>query len=148
MISIQLDTTDLENFRFAYSPTIELALSFKLLNDPTRWGMFMPWVDEALRALNGSDIPYMRALISDVHYMADFVTQAPSKPQTTFDEAMAAIRNTPPELIRQHIECIIGEGDENAIHHHFLAYPAEAVECLIAEMTLYWERTLMRHWPR
>jgi DNA-binding transcriptional ArsR family regulator len=148
MISIQLDSTDLENFRFAYSPMIELVSSFKLLHDPSRWGMFMPWVDDAMRALDGIDLPYMYAAIQASPYIADFVTQTPQRSDITFNEAIAEIRNTPAELIRNHIECIIEEGVENEIHHHFLAYPADAVECLIAEMTLYWERVLAQHWPR
>src|SRR5262245_3036425 len=118
MISIQLDTTDLENFRFAYSPMIELVTSFKLLHEPSRWGMFMPWVDEALRALDGIDLPYMHAVIVASPHIADFVTQTPTRSDITFDEALSDIRKTPAELVRSHLEYIIEDGDENEIHHH------------------------------
>lgn len=148
MISIQLDTTDLESFRFAYSPMIELVSSFKFLTKPGSRGMFNPWVEETLRALDGIELPYMRAVILSRYYIADFVTPTPTKPQMTLSDEIAQVRNTPAELIRKHVELVIEASEESEIRRHFLAYPHEAVECLIEEMLLYWNRALAHHWPR
>jgi DNA-binding HxlR family transcriptional regulator len=148
MITIQLDTTDLESFRFAYSPMIELVSSFKLLNNPDRYGIFGAWVDKALRALNGIDLPYMQAVILNHHYIADFVTQTPTKPRMTLEEEFALVRSTPPGLVRRDLEIVIEASEESEIRRHFQMYPYDAVECLLAEMELYWNRVLAHHWPR
>jgi DNA-binding HxlR family transcriptional regulator len=148
MITIQLDTTDLESFRFAYSPMIELVSSFKLLHNPDRYGIFGAWVDEALRALDGLDLPYMQAVILNHYYIADFVTQTPTKPRMTLDEEFELIRSTPPELVRRDLDIVIEASEESEIRHHFQMVPHDAVECLLAEMELYWNRVLAHHWPR
>src|SRR5215207_3513204 len=142
MITIQLDTIDLESFRFSYSPMIELVSSFKALNNPEHYGLFGAWLDEAQQALNGIEFPYLQAVALQKYYIADFVTQTPIKPRMTLDEEFALVRNTPPDLIRKHVNTVIETSEESEIRRHYLMYPQDAVDCLLAEMELYWDRVL------
>jgi DNA-binding HxlR family transcriptional regulator len=148
MITIQLDTIDLESFRFSYSPMIELVSSFKALNNPEHYGLFGAWLDEAQQALNGIEFPYLQAVALQKYYIADFVTQTPIKPRMTLDEEFALVRNTPPDLIRKHVNTVIETSEESEIRRHYLMCPQDAVDCLLAEMELYWDRVLAHHWPR
>jgi DNA-binding transcriptional ArsR family regulator len=88
----------------------------------------------------------MDAVILMQHYIADFVTPTPTTTRHTFEEALATLRETPPDIIRDNVQKLNLYEDESEIRQHFLAYPHEALECLIEELRLYWTRALAHHW--
>src|SRR5262245_28685608 len=125
MISIQLQSGDLENIRFAFSPLLEASMSFHLLLRPDRHTLILPWVEEAQRALNGLEFPYMTAALEG-HYMADFATPTPTTTQTSFEDEVAHMWDTPDDVIRRNIETVIAYSGETEIRRHFLVNPHDA----------------------
>ena len=147
MISLEVQSQDLANLRFAFSPLVELSMSYKQYRSGNL-GMLAPWADEVSRALHGVELPYMDAVILAQHYVADFVTPTPNTNEFDIERDIARLRTTPVEVIRKNIEYIIIIDGETPARRHFMALPYEALECLIAELRLYWSLALAHHWPR
>lgn len=134
--------------RFGFSPLLELSISYQILQNPHWWGPQRQWAEEALRALNGVELPMMDAVIPPNHYIADFVTPAPSTVRTDLFADLDDLRATPLEQIRADIYECITVGGESAARRFFLKEPRRAIELLIAELQLYWARALDPYWPR
>jgi DNA-binding transcriptional ArsR family regulator len=147
MISLEVQPQDLANVRFAYSPLVELAASYKELRSGYL-GPLQAWGDEARRSLADTALPHMDAMILAHSYMADFLTPTPTTNETDIEREFDRMRRTPVSVIRQNVENTIMVAGESPIRRQFLAYPYESMECLIEEMRLYWSRTLAYHWPR
>jgi hypothetical protein len=149
MISIQLQSGDLENIRFAFSPLLEVSMSYcALYKGGTHYSVIPAWAEEARRALYGLEFPYMTAAILGKHYMADFVTPTPSSTQASFEDDMARMWDTPDDIIRRNMEVVIAHSEETEIRRHFLVNPHDALDCLMAELRLYRGLTLKHHWPQ
>lgn len=147
MITIQLDKTDLESLRFAYSPLIETVMSYRLLHKPNAPAAFLPWIEEARRALHGVDLPFMSAATLSRGYIADFLTPTPIGTRMTIDEELVRLRQMPPEYVYKNMQTVIEASEETEVRRYFLAYPHDALQCLAQEIELYWERVMARHWP-
>nr|PZN51604.1 MAG: hypothetical protein DIU68_16175 [Chloroflexota bacterium] len=147
MISIELQPTDLANIRFAYSPLVELSMSYKRLRADGA-SLFPRWADEVRHALHDTPLPYMDALILPRDYVADFITPTPTRREVEIEEEFARVRETPHETIRKNVRTLIALDGESPERLHFLAHPDEALDRLLDEMRLYWNRTLAAYWPR
>lgn len=149
MIAINLTPADIMKMRFAFSPVLEASISFHMLVKrhpyPTQ---YLPWIDEALRALNDVELPYMNALIGAHSYVPDFLTPTPTAPGVDFDEDLKRICATPTKIIQEHIQFLIDLEGENDMLQHALVYPRQTVDALIDELRTYWDRTLAHHWSR
>lgn len=148
MISIQLNHEDLNHIRFAYSPLMEVSMSFWVLYDPCDGTHFADWIAETRRALAGIELPYMQATVLFKHFIADFMTLPPASPASTFEDEIERLRAVPPGLIRKNIEYIVYRVGQNVYLDHYLTHPHEAVEHLIQEIRVYWERAIAPHWQR
>ena len=149
MIAINLTPTDVMQMRFAFSPVLEASISFHMLHKrhphPTQ---YLSWIDEALRALHDVELPYMHALIGACSYVPDFLTPTPTAPGVDFEEDLKRISVTPTPIIQEHLQFLIELEGENEMLQKALAHPRETVDALIAELRIYWERTLAHHWSR
>ncbi|MDX2138447.1 MAG: hypothetical protein SF123_10165 [Chloroflexota bacterium] len=147
-ITIELQPKDLEQIRFAYSPLIETVLSFLMLHrkPPDLRSISPRWGDEAERALNGVQFPYMDALMPPNGYIADFITPTPTEPQADMDAVLAEVRATPEAVVRKYVQYVIDTHEDSEIRQHYLVYPQDALYCLTEELRLYWQRTLAHHW--
>src|SRR5262245_61164434 len=100
MISLQLETADFENIRFAFSPLMDAVTSYRILRDhPAHHPAYHPWMEEASRALYGIDFPYMDAVVLERHYIADFATPTPISTRATFEDELERMRQVPTEVI-------------------------------------------------
>jgi len=149
MVVITIDVTpnDLANMRFGYSPMMELMSSYRLLYKPERQGQYHRWVDEARIAIDDVDLPYLHTLATIPYYIPDFLTATPATTITDIEEELGRLRSVPLEIIRKNISYALELAGDNEILLHFMAYPREAMECLIDELRIYWQRTLIHHWP-
>lgn len=146
MIAIPMTSSDLAAIRFAYSPLMELVISYKVLRKPCVQQPYQQWVDEAHEALRGVELPYMDAVILP-GYIVDFLTPPPLTTERDIEAEFERVRNTPEDLIRQNVLTAIQFSEElTSIRQFFLDFPCESVECLIEELRLYWRRTLAHHW--
>lgn len=148
MITLDLTPNDLARTRFGYSQLGELFASFNVLRDRSLHHEYQAWVDETLPNLFGVEFPYMRAIISPYGYPLDFVTLTPANQHRAFEDEIEELRTVPADAIRKDIQAVIAWGVETEAHRHFLAYPHEALECLINELHFYWNHSLADYWLR
>lgn len=148
MISIQLNHEDLTGVRFAYSPLIEVGMSLWIRYTPHKSQYFADWIQKISAALRDVQLPYTDATILSEQFIADFVTPPPIGPFATFEEEIERLRRTPAHVIRKNIEFITQYREKNQYHEQYLNNPAEAIEHLIDELRLYWERTIAPDWQR
>jgi DNA-binding transcriptional ArsR family regulator len=153
-IKIHVTSDDLLETRFAYSPLVELSSSYHVLVTPDFHSLYRRWVDEALRALHGIDLPFMEALIPphspqvEHNYIPDFLTPTPTFVQLSLEYELQQMMDLPEEVIHASIHRLIDSAGESHLRRYFLAYTREAMYCLVEELRLYWRRTLEPHWSR
>jgi DNA-binding transcriptional ArsR family regulator len=112
MIRIELGVEDLANTRFGISPLAETVFSLWALTDPSRHTLHLPW----LRAARGHTDPHDGRLLHSLvgpsrippdfrgnpsRPVPDFLTPRPTKFVARFDEELAAVRATPPAIVRR-----------------------------------------------
>ena len=148
-VKIHVTSDVLKETRFAYSPLVELSSSYHILVSPKYHGLYQQWVDEARRALHGLELPFLDALFPpDAHYLPDFLTPTPAVVQLNLEHDLQQLIDLPVEVIHASIHRLIDDYGETELRQYFLAYPREAIACLVEEMRLYWRRTLEHHWNR
>jgi len=147
VITIDVTPTDLANIRFGYSPLMELISSYRVLYKPEKQGQYLRWVDEAKQAIHNIDLPYLHAMATIPYYIPDFLTATSTTTITNIEDEFARLRQTPPEVVRKNITYAIEHSGESEMLNFFMAYPQDALECLIEEIRIYWQRTLAHHWP-
>jgi hypothetical protein len=148
MIRIHLTPDDLVNMRFAYRPVIELAFSYRVLINPEHQWPHRRWVEEAQRALYGIELPYLDALVPRRGFLPDFLTPTPLTNRMDIESDLEEVLATPDAVIRQQVRWLIPDVGETDTRRFYLAHPREAVQCLVEDMRLYWQRTLAESWSR
>jgi DNA-binding transcriptional ArsR family regulator len=139
---------DLNQFRLAFSPLIELSISYSMYKNGKFHGLYREWVAEVNNALHDIHYPMLDALVGDGKYIPDFLTPTPVYVETDIEVGFAEIANTPPHLVQEHIQALIDKYGMNEIRHYALVNPQAALEQVIVEMRDYWQRTMAHHWTR
>lgn len=147
LITIGVTANDLANMRFGYTPLMELLDSYRLLYKPRLQGQYHRWVEEAHQAISDVDLPYLHTMATVPFYIPDFLTPTPETTIADLEEEITRLRSVPLEVIRKNVSYALELAGENEILLQFMAYPREAMECLIDELRIYWQRTLAHHWP-
>ncbi len=145
MIKIHLQAEDLARMRLAYSPLLELAMSFKVAQIPSWQSGYQNWLQSAEENLQGVSLPYMHAVITP-HYIAGYLMPTPLMPIRDLGEEIARLKTTSAEMVRQQMLCLLQLDPLTATRQYFLDEPLVALEHLITEIIIYWERTLEPHW--
>ena len=148
MITIQLTPEDLLGVRFAYSPMIELALSYRALRDAKIIYNYRRWADEAQHALFDVEMPYLTALMVGKGYIPDFLTPTPMNPGLTIEDEITRFMELPNEVIQHGLEQLVDHGGESDIVREFLVNPHSVLEIIADELQTYWMRVLNAHWSR
>jgi len=147
LITIDVTANDLANMRFGYTPLMELLDSYRLLYKPERQGQYRRWIEEARQVIHNVDLPYLHTMATIPFYIPDFLTPTPETTIKDIEEEITRLRAVPIEVIHKNISYALELAGENEILLQFMAYPREAMECLIDELRIYWQRTLAHHWP-
>ena len=102
MIRFRFGHEDLVRTRFAISPLFDLVWSTDALRDPARRSLHLPWVRAARERLGDFDYTLLDLLgtSSYVGYVPDFISPPPTTPLAEFDDELARVRATPPDLLR------------------------------------------------
>jgi DNA-binding transcriptional ArsR family regulator len=156
MLTIKMQAHAFANLRFAYSPLLELTISYRSLQGQWASALYWRWIEEAAQATHDLDLPYMNALITGNScvdskpsgYIPDFITPTPFYPIANIEDEFERILNMPDDLIRDGIQTLIAYAGESELLCEFLAFPREGLQKLIVEMREYWQRTLAHHWGR
>jgi len=156
MVSLHLQSGDLENIRFAYSPLIELAFAYCDLRSGKIPSQHRRWAEATERAIHGLHFPFMDAVVLANMYIADFVTQTPTQARLTLDDEIAQMYATSERIIRDDVRYLYEHGraqgemsvEVDEVLRYFLAYPHDALHCLEDELRLFWERAMAPYWDR
>ncbi|MGC3860808.1 ArsR family transcriptional regulator [Micromonospora chersina] len=152
MISFELGVEDLADTRFGISPIHETVLSLRVLREPGLYALHLPWRRSVLGRLDGIDTALLMSLVGPERAVPDFLTPRPASFAATFDEELARVRRTPPDVVRRDLLAIYGRhrlpdvlsevttgGDDG------VARLREAVCDLLAA---YWEIAVRPTWSR
>jgi hypothetical protein len=101
MISYELSVDDLADTRFAISPLWETSESLWALRDPGRYALHLPWLRSVIRRLDPGDTRVLLSLVGKSFALPDFITPVPSTFAPTFDDELARVRTTPPDVVRR-----------------------------------------------
>jgi DNA-binding transcriptional ArsR family regulator len=157
MITFELTADDLTQFRFGYSPLIELSSAYRALHKmscgvpsaPPYW-LNKQWVAEAQQAIAGMEFPYLQAVCTLPHYIPDFLTPTPETTVRDIEEEFAWMQALDDETLRRFMcEAIEFSRNEPApLFHSILMNPRHGIRIIIQECRMFWERTLAAHWPQ
>ncbi|BDM72189.1 ArsR family transcriptional regulator [Streptomyces nigrescens] len=152
-LHLHFGADDLLRIRFAISPLCETHEAVRTLRRTDRHGYHAPWLRRMRTALAGLDLTPLWLFMpaSPPGYTPDFLGRPPDTPTTGFDEELARLRATDPELARaemaKSLACTPG-GAESARGRAALADPARAVQELADVTERAWHALLAPDWPR
>ncbi|GAA3130106.1 DUF5937 family protein [Kribbella aluminosa] len=146
MAEFDFTSADLARLRFAFSPAAEAVASLRLLQDPGRQALHLPWVKAVRPRLAELDLRLLFALVPLGAYFVDFLTPPPTGPlpdiaaeldliaAVGLDEAVAEASRVP--------------AAESPIVEEFLADPAAGVLRATDQLRQYWDAALDEFWPQ
>ena len=149
MISIKVSADDLMQTRFAFSPLWEVVASYRVLVDPARHAVHLPWVRRAYEDLGGLDLRPLEALVRAQGYIPDFLTPPPATPFPDFFEEIERLRGIGAERVREESGYLSVYGPEHArALGEYKDDPRGAVGRLADLLVEYHGRVLAPYWPR
>jgi DNA-binding transcriptional ArsR family regulator len=155
MISYKLDVTDLADTHFAVSPIHETVLSLRVLRDPGRHALLLPWRRSVVDRLGTLDVELLLSLVGDRDALPDFLTPRPLTFAPSIDEELARIRATAPAIVRRDLRAI-SQGDASspppqrfgqAIEDTEDAPVAELRDTICDTLAAYWRLAVEPMWP-
>ncbi|MEV6237406.1 DUF5937 family protein [Lentzea sp. NPDC051838] len=134
MIEFVLGESDLVDVRFAVSPLSELTLSLRVLKDPARYPLHLPFA----RRIRDVDTEVLLALSNDRRWTPDFLSPRPQTPFTRIEDEFAALREIPTRTMLRDYRAVLGEvpavlRDRPRVH---------------AALERYWQVALADQWDR
>ncbi|UUV31873.1 winged helix-turn-helix domain-containing protein [Amycolatopsis roodepoortensis] len=139
-------SSDLARLRFAFSPASEAIASLRLLQDPGRHAVHLPWIRAVRPLLRDLDLRLLFALVPLGAYFADFLTPPPSSPVPDIDAELDRIARA--DLGEAVAEASRVPAAGSDVVQRFLADPAAGVARATEELRHYWDVALARFWPQ
>ncbi len=149
MITLRFGPAALANVRFAISPLVEARRSLRVLDDPSRGALHLPWAIEARRLTADLDLSLLRALEPAGVYTPDFFSPPPTGPLVEVEDELAVVAATPPEQAVAEIQRSYRRKPSlPPVLEAFVEDPAGGVAAVADLLRAYWDRALAPHWPR
>lgn len=112
MVRFELGVEDLAATRFGISPLTETVCSVVAVSDPSWHTLHLPWLRGVRRGLDRLDLTLLLSLVGPTRGLGrflsgpsralpDFLTPRPSRFSPRFDDELAIVRATPPEIVRR-----------------------------------------------
>jgi DNA-binding transcriptional ArsR family regulator len=152
VVSIGLSAGAVARIRFAVSCLWEVAASVRVLRDSGSHAVHLPWANRVrphlIKAgLIGSDDGLLWQLIPAAPgYLPDFLTPPAVGLTPDLHSELAALCETPPEVVRAHLD-LYAEHGSTAVRELY-AHPESGLRRLADEITTYWRIALAPDWPR
>ena len=139
--------------RFAFSPLWETVASFRVLLDPGRHALHLPWVEQTRGKLGELDLAPLYALVRPDGYMPDFLVPPPTTPLPSFEDEMARLSETPAATIVREVGYLKGSRDgvgpdREHLLKAYLTDPTATLGRLAESLLRYHEVVVASHWPR
>jgi DNA-binding transcriptional ArsR family regulator len=153
VLTIRLSPEDLSRVRFAFSPLWETVASFRVLLDPGRHALHLPWVEQTRGRLGELTLAPLYALVRTDGYIPDFLVPPPSTPLPSFEDEMARLSETPAETVVREVGYLKASGEgvgaaRERLLRAYLADPKAALGRLAESLLSYHEIAVAPHWPR
>ncbi|RSS55618.1 DUF5937 family protein [Streptomyces sp. WAC01280] len=137
--------------RFAISPLWETHSAVRVLARPGKQSYHLPWMRRIAGAARGLDLGPLQLLMPLRGHSPDFLYPPPLGPAATFDEEIAAVRETDAAVALVDFERALAEtpgaaGMEEG--RRLLADPADGVRRLTVLLEAAWEALIAPEWPR
>ncbi len=161
MITIELSVEDLANTRFAISPLGEAVRSLRALSDPSQHTLHLPWLRDVRERLDDQDHAMLHALVGPSRLPADyrgnpsqplpdFLTPRPQRFGPKYEDELAMVRGTPPELVRRdllatHAPDPVPEA-LRSIERSDKRAARRLLKTICEALDRYWERALAPVW--
>ncbi|MFB6436736.1 DUF5937 family protein [Streptomyces sp. NPDC056411] len=150
-LHMHFGSEDLLRIRFAVSPLCETHEAVRTLRRADRHGYHTPWLRRVRATLAGLDLTPLWLFMPSPGYTPDFLGRPPDSPLAGFDEELARLRATDPELARaemaKSLACTPG-ALESERGRATLDDPAGAIRELAEVTERAWRALLAPDWPR
>lgn len=152
MIEFRIGLADLASASFACSPLQEAALSLRMWTHPGWYAEQIAWfagMRAEFDALAGREL--LLSLVASNKWLPDLLTPRPTTTWPAFEDELALVRATPPELVRPDLERTFLPHDRvvPAPLLDGLADPVALLDRIATALTEYWDRCLAPEWwPR
>ncbi len=151
MVTFELGVEDLADTRFATSPLHETVLSLRVLRDPGLYALHLPWRRSVLGRIGTLDTGLLMSLVASRLTLPDFLTPRPASFAPTFDEELAAVRRTSPDVVRRdlvaaHAPDALPEALRDATGEDALVIRLRDAVCDL--LRRYWTLAIEPAWPR
>jgi DNA-binding transcriptional ArsR family regulator len=153
VITVRLSSEDLSRVRFAFSPLFETVMSFRVLLDPGRHALHLPWAEQTRGKLADLHLAPLYALVRPDGYIPDFLVPPPATPLPTFEHEMARLSETPAATVVREIGYLKASGDSvepdrERLLEHYLMDPKASLGRLAESLLRYHEVAISPHWSR
>ncbi|MBO0841592.1 MAG: helix-turn-helix transcriptional regulator [Nocardioides sp.] len=142
VVEYVLAGADLGEVRFAISPLNELTLSLRLLKDPGRFAIHLPFVRELAAA--DLDREVLLALTNDLLWIPDFLNPRPRTPVAGIDAELETVAATPAERVTATIAEVHPHGAPKALS----GPPDQVLDRVMVALRGLWTACFVPHWPR
>ncbi|WP_418955231.1 DUF5937 family protein [Streptomyces tritici] len=139
-------SADLARLRFAFSPVSEAVASLRLLQDPGRHALHLPWIRAVRPRLRPLDLRLLFALCPLGPYVPDFLTPPPVGPLPDIAAELDAVASADAEATAGEVARV--PAADTAPVREFLADPAAGTARVAAQLRLYWDTALAPYWPQ
>src|SRR5918911_172047 len=154
MIRVRLGVEDLADTRFGISPLGETVFSLWALTDPSHHALHVPWVRAVRGRLDPADARLLFALVGPTRYppdfhgspsrpVPDFLTPRPERFNPRFEDELAAVRATAPEIVRRDLAATHAPDPLPEV----LALASDPLDAICAALERLWEQALAPAWP-
>ncbi|MFI6700779.1 DUF5937 family protein [Streptomyces sp. NPDC050509] len=146
---LHFDEGDLLRCRFAVSPLWETQEAVRTLARPERHAYHLPWLRRIRSA--AIDLAPLHLLMPEHGHNPDFLARPPSVPLPSFEEEIAAVRATDPELVRTDIALALADTPGAAATpwgRAMAADPARSLTMLAGLLERAWHELVEPDWPR
>ncbi|GAA4892091.1 DUF5937 family protein [Streptomyces coeruleoprunus] len=137
---------DLARLRFAFSPVSEAVASLRLLQDPGRHALHLPWIRAVRPRLGAMDLRLLFALAPLGPYLPDFLTPPPTSPLPDITAELGLVASADPDVAAAEVARV--PAADTAPVREFLADPAAGTARVAAQLRLYWDTALAPYWPQ
>ncbi|WP_329485399.1 ArsR family transcriptional regulator [Kitasatospora sp. NBC_01246] len=148
VVSFELGVEDLADTRFALSPLHEAVVSLRVLREPGLSALHLPWRRSVLPRLAGPDTELLLSVVSARRTLPDFLTPRPEGFAPPFEEELAVVRRTAPEVVRADLLATHAPDRLPAPLLGARSDPARLRDALCDALERYWELAVRPSWPR
>jgi DNA-binding transcriptional ArsR family regulator len=148
MLTYVFTVDDLARTRFAISPMFELVGGLRILREPERGAIHLPWIRTALPAAYELGLEPWLSLMPPRGYVPDFLTPPPTTPLATFEEELELVRSTPVRQVRGELEIVARRSGSSPAIEAMRAHPRREVGRLCERFEAFWRSALEPDWPR